>query len=87
MNNSLIRFIIFIGEENGPIRRQRVYVDCETMVLHCDEAALSGTMGTRLVVATVPIPTTHLQGHDTGVNTVQSYVDRFTFRCHLKKYF
>ena len=65
MDDSLIRFVIFVGEENGPIRGERIYIDCEPVVLHRDEAAVSGLVGTRLVVATVTVPKIHLQGRDT----------------------
>ena len=65
MDDSLVRFVIFIGEENGPIRGERIYIDCEPVILRRDEAALSGLVGTRLVVSTVTVPKIHLQGRDT----------------------
>jgi len=65
VDDSFIRFVIFIGEENGPIRGERIYIDCKPMVLRRDETALSGLVGTRLVVSTVTVPKIHLQGRDT----------------------
>ena len=61
VDDPLVGLVVLIGEENGPIRGQRVRVDGKTMVLCGDEAALCVLVYTRLVVATVTIPvyTTH----------------------------
>ena len=63
MDDTLIGFVIFIGEENRPIRRQGRCVDSKPVVLCCDEAPPSRGVGTRLIVTTVTIP-----GQDVCVN-------------------
>ena len=62
MDNTLVGFVVLIGEENRPIRRQGLRVDCKTMVLRRDEAPPSRGVSTRLIMSTVTIPETHREG-------------------------
>ena len=55
MYYSLIGPIIGIGEQNWPIRWQRVSVNCKTMILCCYETPLWWLVYARLIVSTVTI--------------------------------
>ena len=57
MDYPLISAIVSISEQNPPIRWQGGDIDSKPMVLGGDEASLTVAMDTRLVVATVAIPT------------------------------
>ena len=69
MHYSLIALVVLIGEQNGPIVTQLARVDGEAVILHGDEAAASGIVGTRLVVSTVTVPASN--GSNKGFSQAQ----------------
>ncbi len=56
VNNSLIGAIIFIGEQDRPIRRQSGRINSKPMVLSSNKAPISSRMSTGLIVTSVSIP-------------------------------
>ena len=59
VNDPFIGFVVLVGEENRPIGRQGLCINCEAMVLCRDEAPPSCGVCAWLIVTTVTIPETH----------------------------